>query len=106
MLRLKIIIDTSTRAARPKLSKEPKVPSCIACTPPPQALIPTFIKLIPMSVTTIPETSGVIIFRVYFNKRLIAISTTDAAMQAPNMAGSPPTKPAEMIGPINEKLVP
>jgi len=59
-----------------------------------------------MSVTTIPETSGVIIFRVYFNKRLIAISTTDAAIQAPNMAGSPPTKPAEMIGPINEKLVP
>lgn len=33
-----------------------------------------------MRVTTIPDTSGVIIFRVYFSKRLIIISTEAAAL--------------------------
>lgn len=73
---------------------------------PPQAVIPTFIRLIPMRVTTMPDISGVIIFLVYFNTRLISISTLEAAMQEPKIRGSPPSIPAEMMGPMNEKLVP
>ena len=34
-----------------------------------------------MRVTTMPDISGVIIFLVYFNTRLISISTLEAAMQ-------------------------
>ena len=60
----------------------------------------------PISVTTIPETNGVMILRVYFNKRLINISTVEAAIQAPKITGRPPVNPAEMIGPMKEKLVP
>ena len=36
----------------------------------------------------------------------MTISTDDATMQVPKISGSPPSIPAEMIGPINEKLVP
>ena len=53
-----------------------------------------------------PDTRGVIILRVYFKMRLMTISTDDATMQVPKISGSPPSIPAEMIGPINEKLVP
>ena len=51
-----------------------------------------------MSVTTMPDTNGVMILRVYFNKRLMNISTEAAAMQAPNMVDRPPVSPAEMMG--------
>lgn len=53
-----------------------------------------------------PDTSGVMILRVYFSSRLITISTVEAAMQVPKIRGSPPNRPAEMMGPMNEKLVP
>lgn len=96
----------STSRARPRFSKLPKVPLLWAETPPPQAVIPTFIRLIPIKVTTMPDTRGVIILRVYFKMRLMTISTDDATMQVPKISGSPPSIPAEMIGPINEKLVP
>ena len=56
----------STSRARPRFSKLPKVPLLWAETPPPQAVIPTFIRLIPIKVTTMPDTRGVIILRVYF----------------------------------------
>ncbi len=36
----------------------------------------------------------------------MTISTDDATMQVPKISGSPPSIPAEMMGPINEKLVP
>ena len=39
----------------------------------PQDTIPTFIRLNPISSTTIPETSGVIILRRYLNVRLTII---------------------------------
>ena len=63
-------------------------------------------RLMPMRVTTMPETSGVIIFRVYFSRRLIIISTEAAAMHDPKTSASPPVVPAAMMGPMNEKLVP
>ena len=44
--------------------------------------------------------------RVYFNTRLMTISTHEAAMHEPNINGSPPVMPAEMMGPMKEKLVP
>ena len=103
---MKKIIKTSTKAAKPIWRKAPKVPSACAAAPPPQAEIPTLIKLIPISVTTIPDTKGVMTLRVYFNTRLINISTEEATIQAPKIALSPPVKPAEIIGPMNEKLVP
>lgn len=53
-----------------------------------------------------PDISGVIIFLVYFSTRLISISTLEAAIQEPKISGSPPAMPAEMMGPMNEKLVP
>ena len=37
-----------------------------------------------MRVTTMPDISGVIIFFVYFNTRLISISTLEAAMKTEN----------------------
>ena len=86
--------------------KATESPLLLATVPPPQAVIPTLIRLIPISVTTIPETNGVMILRVYFNKRLINISTVEAAIQAPKITGRPPVSPAEMIGPMKEKLVP
>ena len=36
----------------------------------------------------------------------MSISTEEAAMVAPNIEERPPVSPAEMIGPIKEKLVP
>ena len=63
-------------------------------------------RLMPMRVTTMPEMSGVMIRRVYFSKRLMTISTHEAAMHEPNIRGSPPAMPAAMMGPMNEKLVP
>ena len=44
--------------------------------------------------------------RVYFSTRLINISTTDADIHVPKIKGNPPKVPAEMMGPMNEKLVP
>ena len=68
--------------------------------------VSTFIRLNPISNTTIPETNGVIILRIYLKVRLIIISMGAAAIQTPKIRGSPPTSPVAMIGPINEKLVP
>ena len=59
-----------------------------------------------MSVTTMPEMSGVMMRRVYFSTRLMNISTHEAAMHEPNISGRPPVMPAAMMGPMNEKLVP
>lgn len=50
--------------ATAKFSYEPKVPSSLATKPPPHEIIPTFIQLNPIKVTTTPETKGVIIFFV------------------------------------------
>ena len=60
--RLKKMMANKTNAANPKFINDPKVPLASAAAPPPQALIPALMRDIPMSVTTIPETSGVIIF--------------------------------------------
>jgi hypothetical protein len=106
LLLLKKMMLTNTKVAKPMCSKLPNDPFALAASPPPQAVMPTLMRLIPMSVTTIPETNGVMILRVYFNTRLMSISTDEATMVAPNMAESPPVRPAEMIGPMNEKLVP
>ena len=99
-------MEQSTKAASPKFSKLPNVPLAFAPNPPPHAMIPTLIKLIPIKVTTMPETSGVMIRRVYFKIREINISTEEATIVAPKTLAKPPVKPAEMIGPIKEKLVP
>ena len=53
-----------------------------------------------------PDTSGVMIERIYLNVRLITISIGAAAIHAPNIRGNPPASPAVMIGPMKEKLVP
>ena len=100
------MINTSTSPANPTCCNAPNVPSACAVAPPPQAVMPTLIRLMPMSVTTMPDTNGVIIRRVYFSRRLMNISTEDATIQAPKIADNPPVSPADMIGPINEKLVP
>ena len=105
-LRLKAMMSSNTRAASPTWRRLPKLPSACAAAPPPQAVIPTFIRLIPMRVTTIPEMRGVMILLVYFKIRLMNISTVDAAMQEPKISGSPPIVPAAIMGPIKEKLVP
>ena len=60
----------------------------------------------PISSTTMPDTSGVMIERIYLNVRLITISIGAAAIHAPNIRGNPPASPAVMIGPMKEKLVP
>ena len=88
------------------LETDRNVPSALAKAPPPQAVIPTLIKLMPINVTTIPETRGVIIFLAYFNSLLINISTKEPAIQTPKIKGNPPVNPVEIIGPIKEKLVP
>jgi len=54
LLKIKMLIIT--KAARPKFSIEPKVPSALAPKPPPQEITPTLIKLKPIKVTTIPDT--------------------------------------------------
>lgn len=59
-----------------------------------------------MSVTTMPDTSGVMIFIAYFNIRLIKISAKAPTIVAPKIAGRPPIEPAIIIGLMNEKLVP
>ena len=100
------MIKTNTNKAKPRFSKLPKVPFSLAITPPPQAVIPTFTRLIPINVTTIPDTSGVITFLAYFKTLLISISTTEPAIHTPNTNGNPPAKPVDIIGPMNEKLVP
>lgn len=89
-----------------RFSHEPKEPSSIAPYPPPQETIPTLIRLNPISSTTMPDTSGVMILRRYLKVRLTTISIGAAAIQEPNINGSPPTNPVAMIGPIKEKLVP
>ena len=63
-LLLKNKIVTITKAARPRFSKEPKVPFDIAPKPPAQEITPTLIKLKPIKVTTTPDTNGVMIFLV------------------------------------------
>ena len=90
----------------PRLRYEPKVPFSIADAPPPQEVMPTFMRLMPISVTTMPDTSGVIIFMAYLRMRLTRISANAPTMVAPKMAGSPPIAPAMMMGLMNEKLVP
>lgn len=97
---------TRTGAARPTKRRDPKVLLAIASWPPPQAVMPTFMRLIPISVTTMPETRGVMMCLVYFNTRLMAISTLLPTMQAPKTVARPPESPAEMMGPMKEKLVP
>ena len=105
-LRLKNKVTKITMVAKPKFSIEPKVPFSLAKKPPPQAVIPTLMRLIPIKVTTIPETSGVIILRVNLSTRLINISTVEAAITAPKIEAKPPAKPALIIGEINENEVP
>ena len=104
--RLKNKTLNSTSAAIDRFSHEPKEPSSIALYPPPQETIPTLIRLNPISSTTMPDTSGVMILRRYLKVRLTTISIGAAAIQEPNISGSPPTNPVAMIGPIKEKLVP
>ena len=104
--RLKNKTLRSTSAAIDRFSHVANVPLSIAAYPPPQDTIPTFIRLNPISSTTIPETSGVIILRRYLNVRLTIISIGAAAIQEPKINGNPPTIPVAMIGPIKEKLVP
>lgn len=104
LLRLKMMMSTNTMRAMPMFWSEPK--SGAEALPPPQEIMPTLIRLIPISVTTMPLTRGVMIRRAYFSMRLTNISTTEPATVAPNMAGNPPARPAVIIGPINEKLVP
>ena len=72
--RLKNKTLSKTSAAIERFSHEPKEPSSIALYPPPQETIPTLIRLNPMSSTTIPDTSGVIILRRYLKVRLTTIS--------------------------------
>ena len=104
--RLKNSTLSNTVAATPIFLKLPNVPLSIAANPPPQETTPTLIRLNPINSTTIPETSGVMIERIYLNVRLMIISIGAAAIQTPKISGRPPASPAEMIGPINEKLVP
>lgn len=61
---LKKMMVTSTSTARPKFRIEPKVPSSIAAWPPPHELMPALMRHKPMSVTTMPATSGVMTLRV------------------------------------------
>ena len=98
--RLKNKTLNNTSAAMDRFSHEPKEPSSIAPYPPPQETIPTLIRLNPISSTTMPDTSGVMILRRYLKVRLTTISIGAAAIQ------EPPTNPVAMIGPIKEKLVP
>ena len=104
--RLKNKTLRSTNPAMDRFSQVANVPLSIAAYPPPQDTIPTFIRLNPISSTTIPDTNGVIILRRYLNVRLTIISIGAAAIQEPNIKGKPPTNPVAMIGPIKEKLVP
>ena len=104
--RLKNKTLRSTSAAIDRFSHVANVPLSMAAYPPPQDTIPTFIRLNPISSTTIPETSGVMILRRYLNVRLTIISIGAAAIQEPKINGNPPTIPVAMIGPIKEKLVP
>ena len=77
-------------------------PFAIAALPPPHDDIPTFIRQRPISVTTIPDTNGVMILRAYLSMLPTNTSTTDAAIHEPNTTASPPPIPAAIIGPMNE----
>jgi len=104
--RLKNNTLKSTSAAIDRFSQVAKVPLSIAEYPPPQDTIPTFIRLNPISSTTIPDTNGVMILRKYLKVRLTIISMGAATIQEPKIRGNPPTSPVAIIGPIKEKLVP
>ena len=99
-------MSTNTSVAIPRFWKEPNVPFSIAAAPPPQDSIPTLIRLIPIRVTTIPDTSGVMIFMAYFRIRLMNTSANAPTIVAPKIAGRPPIAPAIIIGLMKEKLVP
>ena len=103
---MKSTIRNSTNDAIPRFSNEPNVPFSIAAFPPPHDIIPTLIRLIPIRVTTMPDTSGVIIFMAYLRMRLMNISANAPIIVAPKIAGNPPNAPAIIIGLMNEKLVP
>lgn len=62
--RLKKMMVTSTNTANPKLRTDPKVPLSIAVCPPPHEVMPALMRHKPMSVTTMPATSGVMTLRV------------------------------------------
>ena len=62
--RLKKMMLTSTSNASPRFCNDPKVPPSTADWPPPQEVMPALIRHIPMSETTMPDTSGVMILRV------------------------------------------
>ena len=57
--------------------------------PPPQAMTPTLMRPRPISVTTMPETSGVMIVRRRLKRNAATISAGAAQMQQPKMSGSP-----------------
>ena len=80
--RLKNNTLNNTNAAIDRFSHEPKVPLCIAEYPPLQDTMPTFIRLNPISSTTMPDTNGVMMLRRYLNVRLTIISIGAAAITA------------------------
>ena len=61
-MQLKKSTMSSTVPARPRFSKEPKLPSALAPKPPPKSVMPTCTRLRPMSMTTTPLTVGVMTF--------------------------------------------
>ena len=86
-----------------------------ALKPPARSVIPTFIKLRPIAVITIPVVKGVIMRLSLFTNRLNTTSTNAPAMVRPNSrakisSGVPPFAftwfPAKINALINAKLVP
>ena len=107
----RMIVKTTNRPSA-RLAGAPKSG---ALKPPPRSVIPTLIRLMPISVITMPVTSGVITRRSWPIKRLNTICTAAPKKHTPKIiarmsSGLPPRcftrKPADNTAPRNAKLVP
>src|ERR1039457_5594082 len=114
-LLLSATITTTTIAASRRFCGLPKEPSRRASKPPPMLVIPTSMSVSPISVTTVPVTSGVITRVARRMNWLMVIATSEPARQTPKIiprarvvdAPAAMLSPAvEIIGPRNTKLVP
>lgn len=99
---LKKTMTSNTSPASIRLRMLPNEPSATAELPPPQADTPTLMRHSPMSVTTMPYTTGVIIRRAYRSMHPTITSMNEAAMHVPNITAGPPAIPAAITGPMNE----
>lgn len=109
------MITSSTTPASIRFFGAPKVWSFSAAKPPPMDVSSTWISEMPMIITTIPDTRGVMMRRARCSTRESRISVQEATMRVPNSAAiivgtsAPPffsARPPIISGVTKLKLVP